>query len=171
MNSPLIYLARNPMSKPHSWSSVLGDYTFYASSGSVSPSLPSSVSGRDPSLRLEKAAPLFDGTYVSRLFDAVMSSSFEDIVASRDSDPSTENTVLMDLWILCRSDVVVSEFGQSFSSSEITYAGFMGIPSIGVLNTSFINPWDSYHTRYSCRPYDLPRIIDLLHSKEDSASS
>jgi len=86
--------------------------------------------------------------YTSRLLDSLLSPDIDHIVSLAASNPnSVEYRILLDLWVLSRSDVYVVDcdlLGFGRMGLETAYAHGI-LRTVGVSDGSYLDPWYQYH--------------------------
>jgi len=124
-------------------------YHFYLSGGSVTKGLLQILRGRAASaLTAQKMSMKLVQGYTSRLLDLLMSPDIEKILQLvQESARSTEYRILLDLWVLSRSDVYVVDcdlLGRGRSGMETVYA-HDSLRTVGVSDSPILDLWYQYH--------------------------
>ena len=145
----------------------LDNHCFYLSGGSLHPSVAGELDTR-VSVLPPKLISLLETTYQSRILDSLSTISVDEIVSLSNTTLSPEMQVLVDLWVLVRSDVHLSEMGPSYSGIDATYATLLGLEVAAVMSGSFVDHWTSCHVKHICRPYDVYSCLANIHSGIES---
>lgn len=170
----LVYLGypTEVISHPPGWMNALlraevsdpgnSPYRFYLSGGSLTPQLLSLLQTRaeNRTAAQQMAMRLAQG-FTSRLLDALLSPGIDRLSALVQENPlSTEYRLLLDLWVLSRSDVYVVDcdlLGRGRCGMEAVYAHHLA-KTVGVSDSPVMDPWFQYHLdvivkSQMCLPY------------------
>ncbi len=147
------------LAKPPSWiDSVLraeaqdaanSSFRFFLSGGSLTPQLLELLKSRSSSQTGAQLMSLkLAQGYTSRLVDALLSPEIEKLAILATENPlSTEYRILLDLWVLSRSDVYVVDcdlLGRARCGMEAVYAHHC-VKTVGVSDSPVQDPWYQYH--------------------------
>lgn len=145
------------------------DFHFYLSGGAVTPSLlPTLLSRANEAGPAQLLAMKLAQGYTTRLVDALLSPNLENISKLAAGSPrSTEYRILLDLWVLSRSDVYVVDcelLGRGSCGMEAVYAHHC-VRTVGVSDSSSIDPWYQYHLDLLVKsPMAMETLKDLRHT-------
>jgi hypothetical protein len=128
---------------------VASPYRFYLSGGIVTNQLLEVLKNRASNIEVaQKLCLRLTNGYTSRLIDSILSPSIELCVKRCQENPlSTEFRVLLDLWVMSRSDVYVVDcdlLGKGRLGMETVYAHDC-IKTVGVSDSPVLDPWYQYH--------------------------
>lgn len=124
-------------------------YRFFLSGGTVTPQLLTLLSTRAEKRNgaQQMAMKLAQG-YTSRLIDALLSPNIEKLILLVKENPlSTEYRLLLDLWVLSRSDIYVVDcelLGRARCGMETVYAHYC-TKTVGIADSPLLDPWFQYH--------------------------
>lgn len=86
--------------------------------------------------------------YPARLIDSLLSPEIEQVLSYVAGSPlSTEYRILLDLWVLSRSDVYLVDcdlLGRARCGMEAVYAQHC-VPTVGISDSPVVDPWFQYH--------------------------
>lgn len=141
-------------------------FRFYLSGGSVTPELLSLLETRGTvsdqaqamSIRMSRGFP-------SRLIDALLSPDVAKIVDMANKNPnSVEFRVLLDLYVLSRSDVYLVDcnlLGGGRCGMEVVYSHDT-IATLGVVDSSSVDPWYHYHIDLMLKSQMVSSYLNLV---------
>lgn len=153
--SMLVYVGHSCIGGPiPSWPSTLVAqdglvFTPYFSGGKLSDDLLSLLRSKaSETAQAHKLCMKLAQGYTSRLIDSLLSPDIDRISSLVSANPySVEYRILLDLWILSRSDVYVvdcDQLGFGRLGLEASYAQGI-LRTVGVHDGSYLDPWYHYH--------------------------
>ena len=141
-------------------------FSFYLSGGAVTPHLLSLLRGRATSRACaQKMALKLALGYTSRLIEALLSPDVEKLVSLvRESPLSIEYRILLDLWVLSRSDIYLVDtvlLGRGRCGMEAVYAHSC-LCTAGIADSPVLDLWFQYHLDSIVKSQFASSHINLL---------
>jgi hypothetical protein len=178
------------ISKPPSWVDSLlrsesqdpanSPFRFFLSGGALTPPLLEVLKSRgEERVSAQRMAMKLAQGYTSRLLDAILSPDIVKLAALANENPlSTEYRLLLDLWVLSRSDVYVVDcdlMGRARCGMEAVYAHHV-TKTVGVADSPVMDPWFQYHLdvlvkSQMCMPFLTSLRHAILASRVSSGAS